>query len=354
MGTFYKNIIRPILFLQDQELVQDEMVNMMYRMGCNPGIRHCLEKLLGVTGDKPIEFAGLKFPNPVGIAAGFDKNARAWLGARIFGFGHAEVGTITHHRQAGNPRPRLFRVPEEKAIISKTGFNNLGAETTGEYIGKMKKAQKFDFPVGVCIGKSKAIVNEQLVDDYLASFYLLADCADYISINISSPGTTGLFKLQEISTLEVLLRAFVQANQDRVSKMGCRRVPLFLKISPDLEFDQLDQILSIVDEVKLDGVVASCATLHYPKSLSNTKILGGLSGRPLFELVYNQVKYINSRLPKLPVIATGGIIDSKSAAEMLNAGAKLVQIYAAIVYGGPFVAREIAKGLIWRQKDDWI
>lgn len=355
MGSFYKHIIRPFLFRQDPERAHEIAVFALKTLGkCRP-LALMMEHYNRVKAQK-ISLFGLEFANRVGIAAGFDKNAECFRAAAALGFGHIEIGTVTKDRQAGNPKPRLFRYPESLALINRMGFNNDGAETIAERLRKtapLKKNRKL--PIGINIGKSKATSLEESHLELVSIFSLLADHADYFTINVSSPNTQSLRKLQTKDYLPTLLQTLSNANLERAKKMGSKALPLLLKIAPDLSYPEIDFILESLLHHNFSGIVATNTTIQRPASFDKIEEVGGLSGSPLFEQSLKIVNYIHkSTGEKLPIIGSGGIMDIKSAGRMLDAGASLLQLYTGLVYNGPFFGNDIAHGLVWSQSSDWI
>jgi dihydroorotate dehydrogenase len=300
---------------------------------------------------KPVEAFGLTFPNAVGLAAGFDKNARAWPAAAALGFGHVEIGTVTALAQPGNARPRMFRYPEEEAVINRLGFNNQGSEAVAERLSGHPLPGKRRIPLGVNLGKSKLADIDAAAEDYLASFKRLADYADYIVLNVSSPNTPGLRQLQDESRLRELLIAVTHANLERALSKNKARVPILLKIAPDLEYSQVDAVLGVVADHWLDGLIATNTTLARPGRFGSVNETGGLSGAPLLRKSTQMISYISKMTAgKLPIIGVGGITDVEGAAQKLDAGATLVQVYTGMIYRGPFFAADLARGLSDRQR----
>jgi len=348
MNFFYERILRPLFFKLDCERAHDIGIGAMTLLGKMTPACRALERLARLpAAARPIEAFGLRFPNAVGLAAGFDKEATGWPAAAALGFGHIEVGTITALAQPGNPKPRAFRYPSEEAVINRMGFNNSGAEAVARRLAKMPRpgARARRVPVGVNIGKSKVTPLGEAVADYLRSFALLADYADYIALNVSSPNTPDLRKLQDEARLGELLAAISAANRARA-----RRVPLLLKIAPDLSFPQIDAVLAQLAAHGFDGIIATNTTLARPGYFANVNESGGLSGKPVRERSTEIIRYIARATDgKLPIIGVGGIHDAEGAAEKLDAGATLVQIYTGMIYRGPFFARELARALVSRQ-----
>lgn len=283
------------------------------------------------------EVFGLKFPNPVGLAAGFDKNAivlPAWEG---LGFGFAEVGTITARAQPGNPKPRLFRVPEISGVINRMGFNNDGADVVGARLEGLHKTPRWPrFPVGINLGKSKVTPLEEATSDYLASFGRLRELGDYFVLNVSSPNTPGLRKLQDRSALADLFGAVQGAN--------AAKKPILVKIAPDLSWEAVDDVLSLVEEHRIAGVIATNTTIDHSSVPEARRETGGLSGKPVRARSTEIIRYITSKT-KTPVIGVGGIFSADDAQEKFDAGAALVQLYTGFIYRGPTLVREICKQL---------
>ncbi len=352
MGKFYETLFRPALFRQDSERAHELGVAAMASLGALAPVRALLERWHSqAAGTRPVEAFGLRFPNAVGLAAGFDKNARAWPAAAALGFGHVEIGTVTALPQPGNPRPRMFRYPAEEAVINRMGFNNEGSEAVAARLAGQAPRGRRRIPLGVNLGKSKVTEIEQATNDYLVSFQRLADYADYLVLNVSSPNTPNLRQLQDESRLRELLGAVTAANRERAAQVGRTRVPILLKIAPDLTWPQIDAVLGVIAEHALDGIIATNTTLARPGGFAAVSEAGGLSGAPLRRRSTEIVSYI-SRVTsgKLPIIGVGGIVDVESAAEKLDAGATLVQVYTGMIYRGPFFAAELARALVERQR----
>ncbi len=349
MGFYYERLIRPGLFRLDSERAHELGVSAMAMLGRGFPLRAWLEReaALPAAAFRPIELFGLKFPNAVGLAAGFDKNGRAWPGAAALGFGHVEIGTVTALAQPGNPRPRMFRYPAQQAVINRMGFNNEGAERVARRLASLPPRGRRRIPLGINLGKSKVTALEDATGDYLASFARLAPHADYIVLNVSSPNTPGLRQLQDEGRVRELLAAVARANRE----LAPRPVPLLLKIAPDLSFPQIDAVLQAIADFGFSGVIATNTTLERPGFFANVGEAGGLSGAPLRHRATAIINYI-SRVTagRLPIIGVGGISDAVSAAEKLDAGAALVQVYTGMIYAGPFFARTLAHALRDRQR----
>jgi dihydroorotate dehydrogenase len=351
MGKYYEAVVRPAFFRQDSERAHENGVRAMAWLGALAPLRAALEwwSHRGVARARPVEAFGLRFPNAVGLAAGFDKNAVAWPAAAALGFGHVEIGTITALAQPGNPKPRMFRYPAQEAVINRMGFNNEGSEAVAARLARQPGPGRRRIPLGVNLGKSKATDIEQAAQDYLTSFTRLADHADYVVLNVSSPNTPNLRQLQDESRLRELLGAITGANRARVAG-GSRRVPILLKIAPDLTWPQIDAVLAVIYEFALDGIIATNTTLARPGVFADVSEAGGLSGAPLRQRSTEIVRYIAHRTTgRLPIIGVGGVTDPISAGEKLDAGACLVQVYTGMIYRGPFFAAELARALRDRQ-----
>lgn len=352
MGFIYEEVVRRALFELDCEQAHELGVNAMALLGRLAPVCRVLEAAnrLPSSQYRPVEAFGLKFPNAVGLAAGFDKNARAWPAAAALGFGHVEIGTVTALAQPGNPQPRMFRYPEQEAVINRMGFNNEGAAAVAARLAGQPGPGKRRIPLGINLGKSKVTPLDEAVADYLSSFAKLADHADYLVLNVSSPNTPGLRQLQDVKPLRELLGAIMAANRERASKKGVGQLPVLLKIAPDLTYPQIDGALEVIAEFGLAGVIATNTTLARPGDLLNVQE-GGLSGAPLRARSTEIVRYISKVTNgRLPIIGVGGITDTAGASEKLDAGATLVQVYTGMIYRGPFFARDLAWGVAARQR----
>ncbi|WP_370089530.1 quinone-dependent dihydroorotate dehydrogenase [Ekhidna sp.] len=288
------------------------------------------------------EVFGLKFKNPVGLAAGFDKNAELIDDFSNLGFGFIEIGTLTPKAQPGNPQPRLFRLPKDEALINRMGFNNDGVD---EAIERLKN-RKSNIIVGGNIGKNKVTPNENALDDYLICFEKLYPYVDYFVVNVSSPNTPGLRELQEKEPLKKLLKALQDENKQREAKK-----PILLKIAPDLTESQLDDIIAITKELSLDGLIVSNTTIDRSGLKTDIKKIesigaGGLSGKPVYEKSNSVLKYIRRHHPTVHIIAVGGVHSAQDAVDKIQAGANLVQIYTGLVYEGPALIKRINKELL--------
>ncbi len=352
MDWLYQHAVKPQLFRLDPERAHELAVGAMSWLGRVSPLCALLEwrHRLAPGLHRPVECCGLRFPNAVGLAAGFDKNGQAWPAAAALGFGHVEIGTVTLHAQPGNPRPRAFRYPAQQAVINRMGFNNDGAAALAARLAKLPGPGRRSIPLGVNLGKSKVTSLDQAVEDYLGSFRLLADHSDYLVVNVSSPNTPGLRELQDAAWLKPLLAALVDENKTRVAA-GRPRRPLLLKIAPDLSFPQIDAALGVIAELGLDGIIATNTTLARPGFFSTVNEAGGLSGAPVRRRATEIINYIaRATGGRLPIIGVGGIMDEAAAGEKLDAGATLVQLYTGLIYRGPFFAAEVARALAQRQR----
>src|SRR5688572_12374967 len=327
MGKYYEPFVRPFLFRRDSEHAHELGVAGMAWLSALAPLRRMVEhwSRRGFVGTKPVQAFGLTFPNCVGLAAGFDKNARAWPAAAALGFGHVEIGTVTALAQPGNPKPRMFRFSEEEAVINRMGFNNDGSEAVAARLAGQPPVGRRRIPLGINLGKSKATEIERAAEDYLTSFQRLADHADYLVLNVSSPNTPNLRQLQDESRLRELLGAIMTANRERAAKTSKPRVPVLLKIAPDLTFPQVDAVLGVIAEYGLDGIIATNTTLARPGPFASVNEAGGLSGAPVRRRSTEIINYISRATNgRLPIIGVGGIMDEESAAEKMDAGATLV------------------------------
>ena len=354
MGAIYEKAMRPVLFRLDPERAHELAVDSLAVLGWFAPVCRMLEALerLSPRSFRPVEAFGLRFPNAVGLAAGFDKNARAWPAAAALGFGHVEIGTVTALAQPGNPKPRVFRYPRQEAVINRLGFNNEGSEAVAARLSGQPLPGTRRIPIGINLGKSRVTEIDRAPEDYLASFSRLADYADYVVLNVSSPNTPDLRRLQDESRLRDLLSAVTRANSERTKASGRPRVPILLKIAPDLGYSQIDAVLGVVCDFGLDGIVATNTTLARPGMFSGIAESGGLSGKPLRLRAAEVIRYVSRATNgRIPIIGVGGVTDVVSAAEKLDAGATLVQVYTGMIYRGPFFAAELARGLAdWQRR----
>jgi len=340
----YKLLIKPIFFLFEPERIHHIVFRTIKFLCRIPGVPALLKSIY-VINDKRLErkLFGLTFPNPVGLAAGFDKDAKLFDELGYYGFGFIEIGTLTPRAQPGNEQPRMFRLPEDEALINRMGFNNGGVEAAVERLRK----RKTKIIIGGNIGKNKVTPNEEAVSDYEKCFEALFDHVDYFVVNVSSPNTPNLRALQDKEPLTKLLLRMKELNARKKNPK-----PVLLKIAPDLTNEQLDDIIGIVASTKIDGVVATNTTisrehLRTPKERLDACGAGGLSGRPVGKRATEVVKYLSERSGRaFPIIAVGGIHTAEDAIEKLNAGASLVQVYTGFIYEGPGIVKRINKGLL--------
>lgn len=333
-------LIKKILFLWPAEKAHHLAMCLLGGLLKLPGAKKICRSAFSYRSDRlKRELWGLTFPNPVGLAAGFDKDAKYVDTLENLGFGFLEIGTVTPKGQPGNPKPRLFRLPKDRALINRMGFNNDGAPAAAERIRK----RKGKILLGGNIGKNKETPNEKAVEDYEKAFQALEDVVDYFVINVSSPNTPGLRELQGKEPLLNLIA--------HLQKLNKAKKPLLLKIAPDLNQDQLDDIITILSETHLDGIILTNTTISRAGlSTSEEKVQqmgnGGLSGKPLFKRSTEVLRYIHEKTDgKIPIIASGGIFTAADAKEKLEAGASLVQVYTGFIYEGPGIVKKICKGL---------
>jgi dihydroorotate dehydrogenase len=289
----------------------------------------------------------LHFPNPVGLAAGYDKNAQVPLAWSALGFGFAELGTITAKAQAGNPKPRIFRLEKDDALINRLGFNNDGAEVVARRLTKLLPPEyPHPMPLGFNIGKSRVTPLEEAVDDYLESCERLFPFADYLVVNVSSPNTPELRKLQEAERLGRLLEALLACNRRLAGQANIQPKPLLVKIAPDLTDEEVTEIAQVAQTVGVSGLIATNTTITRPLLRTSLHEEGGLSGRPLAQRATTVLRVLfRATEGKLPLIGVGGIFSAEDAYARIRAGASLVQIYTGLIYEGPFLPRRIVHGL---------
>ena len=337
------NLLRPLLFQLNPERAHALTLYALRIAGNVPPTRHLLE-LIYKTPSKPVTVFGLTFKNPVGLAAGYDKDGLAIRGLAALGFGHVEIGTVTPKRQPGNPSPRVFRLVEDEAVINRMGFPSLGMEFVKEQLSV--SSGQLPVIVGVNIGKNKDTPNEEAEFDYLALLSRFAPFADYLTVNVSSPNTAGLRDLQERRALENLLLHLHQQRMVEQEHLK-RKLPILVKLSPDMDEPGLDGALEAVFAAQMDGVIVTNTTLGREGLESKYRgESGGLSGKPLTvksEAVLHQaIKHLNG---KIPVVSAGGIMNPDDAKRRLELGAALVQVYTGLVYRGPGLAKEIVKAI---------
>ena len=337
-------LLRNILFNFDAEAVHHFSMNTLKTLCGNDSVRQLLAKRFQLKDDRlNRQVFGLPFENPVGLGAGFDKNALYLRELETLGFGFVEIGTVTPLPQAGNDKPRLFRLPKDGAIINRLGFNNDGVKVVAERL----RARRKKIIVGGNIGKNKTTPNELAWRDYELCFTGLFDCVDYFVVNVSSPNTPGLRELQEKESLRKILSHLQDINQGRMNPK-----PLLLKIAPDLTVGQLDDIADLAKEINLSGLVATNTTIDRSNLLTDVAEIdkigaGGLSGKPLKDKSTQIVKYLQKQTGgSIPIIASGGIFSGADAKEKLDAGAVLVQVWTGFVYEGPGIVKKINESLV--------
>jgi len=341
----YKSFIRPLLFLMDPERVH-YLSFWLIKVSSRLGLSFLYRKQF-VLEDKQLEreVFGLTFKNPVGLAAGFDKNAVLYNELSDFGFGFIEIGTLTPKPQPGNPKKRLFRLQADKAIINRMGFNNKGVS---EAVSHLKK--KHRVLIGGNIGKNKTTPNKEAINDYLTCFEALFDHVDYFVVNVSSPNTPGLRALQEKGPLTALLKALKNQNTKEATTRKLREKPILLKIAPDLTDDQLLDIIEIVRYTAIDGVIATNTTVARENLKSDCILVeetGGLSGQPLKKRSTEVIRFLSENSNQsFPIIGVGGIHSAEDALEKLQAGASLVQLWTGFVYEGPALVKKINKAIL--------
>ena len=334
----YRSLLRPLLFRLPPETAHELA---LHSLSLVP------PQLLAKTATQnPISRFGLLFSNPVGLAAGFDKNGIALRPLAALGFGFIEAGTVTFHPQPGNPRPRLFRLSEDQALINRAGFNNEGAAA---FVKRVERHRP-DCVLGVSIGKSKVTPLEEATDDYLASFELVYSVADYIAVNVSSPNTPQLRELQQSQQLTALLSA-LQARGRELEQQNQKRVPLLVKLSPDLERKDLEMIVASLESLQIDGIIATNTTISRENLSTDANLVaaageGGLSGKPLKSRSTQMIAQLYELTRgRIPLIGVGGIFTARDAWEKICAGASLVQLYTGFIYQGPNIANDINEGL---------
>lgn len=331
----YRHLLRPLLFSLEPERVHHlAMWGLTHGAGAfklfKPAPHPRLtRKVFGIT-----------FPNPVGLAAGFDKNAIALTAWEALGFGFAEMGTITAKGQPGNPQPRIFRLPEQQALINRMGFNNDGADAIAARLQRLRDSGVWPvIPIGINLGKSKVTPIEEATADYLLSFQRLQHFGDYFVLNVSSPNTPGLRSLQDRKALEELLTHIQQRNT--------AQKPVLVKIAPDLEWGPIEEILGLAQDYKAAGLIATNTTIDHSSVPENLRTQGGLSGAPVRKRSTEVVKFLAER-SKIPIVAVGGIFSVDDALEKFDAGAALIQLYTGFIYEGPGLIHRINRALMER------
>jgi dihydroorotate dehydrogenase len=355
MGWPYRKLVRPLLFQQDAERAHSFALKQLARASRSRFACDFIGSIYGAP-KLPVELFGLKFPNPIGLAAGMDKYAAAVLAWEKLGFGFSELGGVTWHAQPGNPSPRMFRAVADEAIVNRMGFNNPGAEALAQKLAEWKNSGRWPkHPVGINLGKSKITPLENAAEDYANSFRVLRDLADFFVVNVSSPNTPGLRRLQDKSALDEILAAIQERNGSQNSEARIQK-PILVKVAPDLSFEALDEILELVSSRQIAGIVATNTTISRPQTNDSLaqKIYsetGGLSGKPLRQRSTEIIRHLHKQTKgELHIIGVGGIFDADDAWEKIAAGASLLQIYTGMVYEGPGIAKKIVAGLNERMK----
>ena len=338
-------LIKPLLFRFDPEFIHHFVTGCLNVGNRIWGIKSVMKNVFHLADNRlEREIMGLKFKNPVGLAAGFDKNADLVEELAAFGFGFIEIGTVTPLPQPGNDKPRMFRLPADKGLINRMGFNNQGVDVVAARLSRVKRN---GLVIGGNIGKNKITPNEDAVSDYIKCFDRLFDVVDYFVVNVSSPNTPGLRELQEKEPLKKILNTLQQRNR----KNDISR-PILLKIAPDLSESQLDDIIEIVQETNIAGVVATNTTISRDGLVSAEALkieTGGLSGKPLTQRSTEVIRYLSEKSKKsFVIIGVGGIHSPEDAVEKLEAGASLIQLYTGFIYEGPGLVKKINKGILMR------
>jgi dihydroorotate dehydrogenase len=339
----YQLLLQPLLFRLDPERAHDLTLGLLLRLAQMPSLLklwQCWQPLEHAALQTQV--AGLHFPNPVGLAAGFDKSATAVAAFQAFGFGFVEVGTVTPRPQVGNPLPRLFRVPADEAVINRMGFNNDGATAAAQRL----KLSPGRTPIGVNLGKNADTPLEQALNDYRACLEELFDVGNYVVVNVSSPNTPGLRALQTHASLRMLLNGVQDCNQALARARQVQPRPLFVKIAPDLQPHELDDIVEAAQTCALDGIIATNTTTGREGLTTVIAESGGLSGRPLRQRSTEVIQHVYRRAQgHIPIIGVGGIFSAEDAYEKICAGASLVQLYTGLIYRGPGLPHRINVGL---------
>lgn len=341
-------VIRPLLFRSDPEIIHHRVIRLLSGVGQFQVCRSLLRLCFAPRADNPVQVLGLTFPNRIGLAAGYDKDGMALPALCALGFGHVEIGTVTPLPQEGNQKPRVFRVPEEEALINRMGFPGKGSDYVSHQLKSALASLRKERGVvlGVNIGKNKQTPNSRAARDYLCLMTVFAPLADYLAINVSSPNTIGLRRLQGKTALRDLLRELALEREKIALNLG-RPIPLLVKLAPDLEMGELEDALQVILETGMDGVIATNTTIDrrgLKSPLASQE--GGLSGAPLRSRSVEMIRAISSITGgELPIIGVGGIDSVESAREKLDAGAVLVQLYTGLIYQGPGLVRRISSGL---------
>lgn len=343
----YQTMLRPLLFRltqRDPERAHDYALALLSTISTLPVWPWLLRRSLGAHNPAQSHTVfGVRFPNPVGLAAGYDKDGVALPALAALGFGFIEVGTVTWHAQPGNPRPRVFRFTNDQALVNRMGFNNSGAQALAT---RLKQVGSLPVPIGISLGKSRITPPEQAIADYCASLRVVAPSADYVAINVSSPNTPGLRNLQSREHLEGLLAALQQEAQQHTATRTAP-LPLLVKIAPDLGERAISQVLEVCANHRISGIIATNTFPVGPTAPGQGRVpSGGLSGRPLAHMAVHVVRFIHRETSgQFPIIGVGGIGSADDALRMIDAGASLVQVYTGFIFQGPTLLREITQAL---------
>ena len=344
----YRLLIRPVLFLFPPEFIHHLLISFIRLLFRIPGLKWFFQKIYHINNELlKTEFLGITFSNPVGLAAGFDKNAETYAELYSFGFSFIEVGTVTPVGQPGNPEPRSFRLTKDRGLINRMGFNNHGAQAAAMNLGRRRPKELI---LGGNMGKNTQTPNEEAVSDYEAVFRAISGVVDYVVVNVSCPNITDMYKLQDQESLEAILKGVLEVRKEMNSKK-----PVLLKISPDLNRGQLDETLDIISRLKLDGIVATNTSIRREGLKTSPNRIeaigsGGLSGAPITARSLEVVRYIREKTGgSLPIIAVGGIMSVRDALNMLDAGATLIQLYTGFIYEGPGLVRKINRAILKRR-----
>ena len=343
----YRHFLRPLLFLKDPEAAHEQTLAFLSRVDFLAPI---LEPFFSVSDSRlEVRIGPLHFPNPVGLAGGFDKNGKAIKIWPAFGFGFIEIGAVTALAQPGNPKPRLVRLPKDHALINRLGFNNEGAEAIRARLNSIRDSGAWPkIPLGINIGRTKVVETKDAAADYLFTFERLYSFGDFFTLNVSSPNTPNLRELQEKSLLRDLLEAIQAKNRALAQKQGSKTKPIFVKVDPDMSFGQLDEVIEVLESQQVTGIIATNATAFLREKLtSRVDEPGGLSGKPLRERATSFIRHIyQATRGCLPISGVGGIFTAADPYKKIKAGATAVQILTGFVYEGPCAVKRINRGLL--------
>lgn len=358
MSLLYRIFLRPLVFIQDSEKAHRRTISMLSRVSRSRFLTSLVGNLYS-SPELPVKIFDLNFSNPLGIAAGMDKNGEAIPAWQSIGYGFCEIGGVTFHEQSGNPKPRMFRANSEKALVNRMGFNNIGAKGI---TGKLKEWKERGLwpgvPVGINLGKSKVTPIEDASKDYAGSLKLLWNYADFFVINVSSPNTPGLRDLQQANHLNLIFSSCQDMNLECSEKFNKNPKPILVKIAPELDDNYLEDLVKQIKKHDLKGIISTNTTIRRPKSTnSKSKRIfaeeGGLSGLPLNKISTEMIRKIYRMTEgKLPIVGVGGIFTADDAWEKITAGASLIQLYTGLVFEGPSIAKKIVYGLQKRLKEE--